>query len=91
MGRVPGNMQNAQECREACIQLEGCVGFSFVKAETVQDNCAVKSSWVPSTRNPNNGVDSQRVTDECRNSNQGIFFYSKDPYIHISYLVGIFR
>ena len=66
-GRVPGNMKTADECRQACIALPDCVGFTFVKVETVRDNCAVKAAWVASTANSNaNCCDSAEVTDECR-------------------------
>ena len=66
-GRVPGNMKTADECRQACIALPDCVGFTFVKIETVRDNCAVKAAWVVSTANSNaNCCDSAEVTDECR-------------------------
>ena len=81
-GRVPGNMKTADECRQACIALPDCVGFTFVKVETVRDNCAVKAAWVVSTANSNaNCCDSAEVTDECRGG----------MTIHTSYLYVLYK
>merc|ERR1739847_170988 len=61
-------MQTAEECRQACLDLEGCVGFTFVKSEMYRDNCAVKWKWDPSIKTTNNECcDSGRVTKPCRN------------------------
>ena len=66
-------MQTADECRQACIDLAGCVGFTFVKSQMDRHNCALKSSWVPNTKSTNNECcDSGRVTDNCRKSFNGI-------------------
>ena len=73
MGRVPKIMQTAEECRQTCFDLEGCVGFTFVKSQMDRHNCAVKSAWVPGRKSTNNGCcDSGRVTDYCRNTFKGI-------------------
>ena len=36
LGRAKGNMKTAEECRQACIDLPACVGFTFVKEEKIQ-------------------------------------------------------
>ena len=99
-GRVPGNMKTADECRQACIALPDCVGFTFVKVETVRDNCAVKAAWVVSTANSNaNCCDSAEVTDECRGGmihlmlrifmfyNSNIFFMTFLFFLHLRRLL----
>merc|ERR1711996_108958 len=71
-GRVIGHMKSVEECRIACLNVEDCVGFTFVKSEKEKDNCAVKSVWDPSTKRTNTSCcDSGRVTDDCRKYYQG--------------------
>ena len=83
-GRIPGNMKTVDECRQACIALPDCAGFTFVKAETVHDNCAVKAAWVESAKTNENCCDSSRITDECRGGNEGTVLCMKSiPLIRI--------
>jgi len=75
VGRVIGNLPNVEACRKACVDLEECAAFTFVKSELTNDNCAVKtSSWVSSTKETGNTCcDSGPVTDSCRKFYQGMW------------------
>lgn len=66
-GRVPGHLTEA-ECRSWCISNEACVGYTYVKSETTQDNCAVKQSWVEGSRTASSCCNSAKITDTCRSS-----------------------
>jgi len=64
-GRVPGHLTRDQ-CAEWCRADSRCAGYTFVKSQTSGDNCAVKSSWVESTRRTGmNCCDSQKITTGC--------------------------
>ena len=67
-GRVQGHMADAEACRQECIKLPACVGFTFVKND-VGDNCAVKETWDESSKVINSCCDSGRVRGECRTGN----------------------
>lgn len=65
-GRVRGHLPNAAACRDACMKLDRCVGYTFVKSEpSHRDNCAVKSSWVEGSRTSRFCCDSQKLDRSC--------------------------
>ena len=70
MGRLPKVMKNAEECRQACINLKNCAGFTFVKSAIYKHNCAVKKMWRPESRRSSKCCDSGQVTDDCRKGNR---------------------
>ena len=65
-GRVKGNMATVEQCRQACVDLPTCAGFTFVKTTTSGDNCAVKHTWVETSKSSSTCCDSARVTSACR-------------------------
>ena len=72
-GRVPKQFATAEECRQACAEINDCVGFVFVKSVKNDHNCAVKSRWVPGTGKSSSCCDSGEVTELCRKKYQGLF------------------
>ena len=60
-------MATWEQCRQACVDLPSCAGFTFVKTTTTGDNCAVKDTWDETTKSTNKACcDSARVTNACR-------------------------
>ena len=59
-------MRNAEECRQACIDLKGCTGFTFVKSAIYKHNCALKKKWHRKYKKSSKCCDSGQVTDACR-------------------------
>lgn len=97
MGRIPKIMSSADECRQACIDLKDCFGFTFVKSDKTRHNCAVKKEWRHESKTRSTCCDSGQVTNACRKGNvawielrsfKGKFMFLKDSralYIIIIY------
>ena len=77
-GRVQGIMQHLDQCRKACINLDDCVGFVFMKREKNKDNCRVKKSWERPGIGNANCCDSGRITNICRQK------YKKSKFLLLS-------
>jgi len=65
LGRVPGHLTR-DECAAWCKADSRCVGYTFIKSESKNDNCAVKASWDEgSKRTGSSCCDSQQITTGC--------------------------
>ena len=94
MGRIPKIMSSADECRQACIDLKDCFGFTFVKSDKTRHNCAVKKEWRHESKTRSTCCDSGQVTNACRKGNvawielrsfKGKFIYVPERFKSIIY------